>query len=120
LPSLLEILEAIGTFFYDQAVKADFTAEPPATFIVDNAVPTEIRQVLEGAVNAGAIVFVPERKGEAFVHSLTNKRFRISYLLAPLYRLPLRLGKATSLSRILILKRRGDLSQLTLRYLDND
>ena len=114
LPSLMQILESVGSFFYEQAVKADFTAEPPATFIVDNAVPPEIKAVLECAVNAGAIIFVPERKGEAFVHTLTGRRFRISYLLAPLYRLPLRLGKATSLSRILILKRSSDTSQLHL------
>jgi hypothetical protein len=116
--TLLQILESIGTFFYDQAVRADFVAEPPATFTIDNAVPTEIVDVLEPAVNAGAIVFVPEHKGDAFVFNLRNKRFRISYLLGPVYRLPLRLGKPTSLSRILILKKPGNASQLGLEYED--
>jgi energy-coupling factor transporter ATP-binding protein EcfA2 len=117
--TLLQILESIGTFFYDQAVRADFVAEPPATFIVDNAVPREIVDVLEPAVNSGAIVLVPEHKGEAFVSDLRGKRFRVSYLLGPVFKLPLRLGRATSLSRILILNKANSDSQLGLEY-END
>ena len=44
------------------------------------------------ALNAGAIVFVPEKPGRRF-SSLRGKRFRLSYLLAPHYQLPLILGK---------------------------
>jgi hypothetical protein len=116
--TLLQILESIATFFHDQAVRADFVAEPPATFIVDNAVPREIVDVLEPALNSGAIVLVPEHKGEAFVSDLRGKRFRVSYLLGPVYKLPLRLGRATSLSRILILKKANSPSQLGLEYED--
>lgn len=115
---LLQILESIGAFFYDQAVRAEFVAEPPATFIVDNAVPREIIDVIEPAVNAGAIILVPEHKGDAFVFDLRNRRFRISYLLGPVYRLPLRLGKHANLSRILILKKATSSPQMGLEYED--
>jgi hypothetical protein len=117
--NLLQALEAVGSFFHNQAVRADFTAEPPGTFIVDHAVPSEIVRVLEPAVNAGAIVFVPEHKGDAFVFDLRNKRFRLSYMLGPVYRLPLRLGKPTSLSRILILNQPKATTQLGLEYTDD-
>jgi len=56
---------------------------------------------LRQALNAGAVVYVPDDDGQLILTSLRGKRFRLSYLLAPLYGFPIRLGKEVALSRIL-------------------
>jgi hypothetical protein len=98
---LLSLIDTIATFFHEQAVVKEFVAEPPATFIVDSHISDDILAILGQALNSGAIVYVPDTEGQLLLTSLRGKRFRISYLLAPLYKLPLRLGVAVSLSSIL-------------------
>lgn len=98
---VLELIETIGDFFHDLAVVRDFTAEPPSTFKVDNDMDEDVVIMLEQALNAGAIVYVPEDDSQFMITSVRGKRFRVSYLLAPLLGLPLRLGVETSLFRIL-------------------
>ena len=60
-----------------------------------------MHESLTRALNAGAIVYVPDEDGQLLLASLRGKRFRLSYLLAPTYHVPLRLGRAVSLSKIL-------------------
>lgn len=98
---LLSLIEAIGKFFHNQVVVEDFIAEPPTTFSVDPNTNEDILILLGQALNAGAIVYVPDDNSQLILPSLRSKRFRLSYLLAPLYGLPLRLGVQTSLARIL-------------------
>jgi energy-coupling factor transporter ATP-binding protein EcfA2 len=98
---LLSLVSAIGNYFRDQVVKAPFSSEPYLSFIVDSNVDEELLDSLAQALNLGALVYVPEGDGEVLLTSLRGKRFRISYWLAPLYGLPLILGKQISLSRIL-------------------
>lgn len=97
---LLTILNATGEFFHNQVVRERFRAEPPSTFIVDSFTSDAVLFALEQALNAGAIVYVPEG-GQALLSSLRGKRFRVSYLLAPYYGLPIRLGKPVSLTSII-------------------
>jgi hypothetical protein len=78
-----------------------FIAEPSLTFTVDPNTTDDMLYMLEQALNAGAVVYIPEEESELILSSLKSKRFRISYLLAPLYGLPLRLGEQVSLSTIL-------------------
>lgn len=53
------------------------------------------------AVNAGAFVYVRDDEGQLILNSVRGKRFRISYLVAPIYRFPIRLGKEVALSTVL-------------------
>ena len=52
-------------------------------------------------MNAGAIIYVPDDEGKVILTSLRGKKFRLSYLLAPIYGFPIRLGREIALSRIL-------------------
>jgi energy-coupling factor transporter ATP-binding protein EcfA2 len=100
---VLACVEQIATFLHEKVVRGPFQSDPPGTFIVDGAVPDAILGSLGRAINAGAIVYVPDA-GPLVIQSLPEirgKRFRVSYLLAPIYGLPLRLGKAIALSSIL-------------------
>jgi energy-coupling factor transporter ATP-binding protein EcfA2 len=98
---LLSLIDVIAEYFKNQVVKIPFTPEPYLSFIVDSHVTETLHSSLAQALNLGAIVYVPDREGEVLLTSLLGKRFRISYWLAPLYGLPLILGKPVSLSTIL-------------------
>jgi hypothetical protein len=47
------------------------------------------------------LIYVPDRASEMLLSSLRGKRFRLSYLFAPHYRIPIQLGRAVSISHIL-------------------
>jgi hypothetical protein len=98
---LLSLVDRIAGFFRDQVVKAPFSPEPYLSFSVDSHVSEALLRSLSQALNLGAIVYIPDGDGEVLLTSLKGKRFRISYWLAPLYGLPLILGKPISLSKIL-------------------
>jgi hypothetical protein len=102
--SLLWVLDAIGEYFFSAVVKGSFTPDPPGSFIIDSSdsmIPDEMHRSLTRALNSGAIVYVPDEDEQPLLSSLRGKRFRLSYLLAPKYRIPLRLGRGVALSKIL-------------------
>lgn len=101
MANLLSLVDAIGNSFGDALIKGDFTPQPNLCFTVDSNISEELATGIGRALNAGAIMYVPEKDALALLHSVKGKRFRLSYLLAPYFRLPLRLGESISLSRIL-------------------
>lgn len=98
---LLSLLDGIGERFHENVVINEFTAEPVLSFTVDSGTAPELLQALGRALNAGAVILVPDEASDALLSSLRGKRFRLSYMLAPGYRLPLTLGRSASLSQIL-------------------
>jgi len=99
--SVFRIVRSVARYFNRQVVRENFRPEPPGTFKVDDKCSEEIVGILGQALNAGAIVYVPDEDGQLSFASLRHKRFRISYLLAPLYAIPIRLGPSVNLSTIL-------------------
>lgn len=97
---LLGLLDEIGAQFHRNVVTADFSAEPALSFIVDSSSPDDLLHALGRALNAGAIILAPDG-GETLLSSLRGKRFRLSYMLAPAYGIPLTLGRPVALSQIL-------------------
>lgn len=97
---VFEVLQIIGDYFHAKLVKDDFVEDPPLSFVVDDAVSSSIENALRLAMNHGALVCyeVPDSLGG--YSSLRGKRFRLAYLLAPVFKLPLRKSKAVNLSRI--------------------
>lgn len=68
---------------------------------MDDECSDEIVGILGQALNAGAIVYIPDEDGQLSFTSLRHKRFRVSYLVAPLYGIPIRLEPGVNLSTIL-------------------
>ena len=67
------------------------------------------------SLNAGALIYIPDGDGEMLLSSLRGKRFRLSYLFAPYYGIPIRLGRAVSVMRALeIAARSADDTQESL------
>lgn len=98
---LLSLIDQVGEFFFRCVVLEDFAPEPPTTFVVDREAPPHVVNAMGVALNAGAIVHIPDKPGEPVLGSLYDKRFRLSYMLAPYHKLPLTIGKGRALSRIL-------------------
>lgn len=99
---LLSLLDVLGERFYGHVVIDPFSAEPVLSFTVDANTPAGLLDALGKALNAGAIILVPDASAEAITSSIKGKRFRLSYMLAPSYGLPLLLGREGSLQRLLI------------------
>lgn len=98
---LLSLLDAIGKEFHKNVVIKPFKAEPILSFTVDSTTQPDLLQALGRALNAGAIILVPDEGSSSLLSSLRGKQFRMSYLLAPEYRIPLILGRSMSLSQVL-------------------
>jgi hypothetical protein len=101
---VLSLVKLVAKYFHAQVVDAPFRAEPPGTFIVDAQsalVSDDLLDSIGKAVNAGAFVYVRDDEGQLLLNSVRGKRFRISYLVAPIYKFPIRLGKEVALSTVL-------------------
>jgi hypothetical protein len=95
------LIDSIGKSFTHEILGKPFNADPVGTFLVDSNTPEDQIRALEQAIYAGAIVFVPESDSEIATGSLKGKRFRLTYLLAPKYKLPLVLLRPKSLASVL-------------------
>ncbi len=104
---LLSLIDQIGQSFRQNIVADDFTPDPVGTFIVDGSASDALLDALGSAVNTGAIIYVPDSDSSGLLTSMRGKRFRLSYLLATGYQMPLRLQRAASL-RSIISKEPGD------------
>ena len=98
---LLDFVNRIGGYFFHEVVTGEFSDDPHTSFTVDAATPMDLQVALQRAVNAGAIIWVPTQDDSTLLTSVKGKRFRLSYLLAPRFCLPIQLGRSISLKRIL-------------------
>jgi energy-coupling factor transporter ATP-binding protein EcfA2 len=114
--SVFGIVKTVARFFNRQVVKDNFRPEPVGTFKVDQRCSDDVLKILGQALNAGAIVYVPDDNGQLILQSPRDKRFRVSYLLAPIYAIPIRLGPAINLSSILGTKFAEDSGLETLPF----
>jgi hypothetical protein len=97
----LDLVEAIGEEFGRRLVHGAFSDNIVTAFQVDRRTPPHVVRALQIALNVGAIVHIPKDPGKAVPANLEGEIFRLSYVLAPRYRLPLRLGEHRELRSIL-------------------
>jgi hypothetical protein len=109
---LLDFVDQIGRAFEDRLLKQPFSTDYVGTFLLDENVTTAIVSAVGKALNAGAIIHVPypESGPDSLLRGLTGQRFRLSYSLAPRYRLLLTLGDRVSLSKLLVEMRGLDIA----------
>lgn len=105
IQSIMQLVDVVGTYLQREQLLHDFSPEPATTIIVDN-VPPAILNLVGRAVNSGVFIPMPSERGaDAKILSETTAvngaRLRLSYTLAPSYKLPLITGKSVQLSKIL-------------------
>lgn len=94
-------IDLIGNYFKKDVNINPFKDEPHGSFRVDNKIDASLQESLGAALNAGALVHVKGESEDIFMGDVRGQRFRLSYLLAPKYQLPLNLLKSISLTSIL-------------------
>src|SRR6185369_4045688 len=82
---VLSLIDLMGRYIFREVVLEDFDPDPVGSFIVDSHLSSDLIDSLGRALNAGAIIYVPDDDTELLLGSLRGKRFRLSYLLAPTY-----------------------------------
>jgi hypothetical protein len=96
-----DVLSKIGDYFHNRLVRTAFVEDPPMSFVVDARVSDDVEHALRIAMNHGAIVCYQIAADVGGFPTLRGLRFRLSYLLAPVFKLPMRKSKSVSLSSIL-------------------
>lgn len=81
------------------------------SFVVDERVSDDVEHALRIAVNHGAIVCYQIAADVGGFRTLRGLRFRLTYLLAPVFKLPMRKSRAVSLSTILEAKPEAPVDQ---------
>lgn len=94
-----EFIDRIGTFFNNSLLSVNFDAEPYSTFTYDPEI-INLTDIIEKGLLQGALILVNEGE-ENFDFELKGKRFKLSYLYAPKFKLPLRINKAIKLDKII-------------------
>lgn len=117
---IYDVLSKIGKYFHNRLVTTSFVEDPPMSFIVDDRVSDDVEHALRIAVNHGAIVCFEAAAEVGGFRTLRGKRFRLTYLLAPVFKLPMRKSKSVSLSTILEAKPEGPLEQVVLTPYQGD
>jgi hypothetical protein len=97
---LIDVIDAAGSYFFDRLVRGPFPVDPVGSFIVDSHASDALVELVELGVSAGALVYV-ETDWKVIPARPRGKRFRLSFMLAPSYRLPLRLYDPVALSACL-------------------
>ena len=99
--NLLDILKALGEYIEDGIISGPFSADPTGTFLVPDNVTDELDKGLIAGVKAGALIWCHENEKITVLHSLAGQRIRLSYVLAPKYKMPLRMDKYRNLGNVL-------------------
>jgi hypothetical protein len=102
--SIIDLIEMVGEFYSNQVNGEVFKPEPALTFRVDHFVPKEFVEAIGSAMNQGAFIMLSDESGLFDYGSILGARLRLSYLMCPLYGLPLTLGGVVDLSSILTSK----------------
>lgn len=108
---IYEVLSKIGDYFHNRLVRTTFVEDPPMSFVVDEHVSDDVEHALRIAVNHGAIVCYQIAADVGGFRTLRGLRFRLTYLLAPVFKLPMRKSKSVSLTTILEAKPEASDSQ---------
>ena len=98
--TLLGFVDKLGNFFRNEILSSDFPLDPIGSFVVPDNVDPDLLPLLEQLLELGALVYVGNSPQDVPVR-IQGSRFRLTYMLAPIYRLPLRLYRETSLDDVL-------------------
>lgn len=107
IDNMKQFIDVFGQFFEENVVGEDFVADPVLSFSADDSIGNHIRDAIGSALKLGAFVYAEKTEGEFLRHGIAKSKIRISYLLAPEYRLPLMKGKSRTASFILRLREFG-------------
>jgi len=97
---VLDTIDAIGDYFFNQVIRAPFNPEPVLSLRLDPDIDRQLKLIIGAAMNQGAFVMLPTSRDSQIVGQISSQRVRLTHLLAPLFRLPIVTGRPVSISTI--------------------
>lgn len=98
---LSKVITDIGNYFKKRINTEKMSTDPPSCFVIDGKSIKDhhLLQQIKMGVYLGAFIALPRHSGEldSYDENLSGERFRLTYLLSPLFNLPIRQYKAISL-----------------------
>jgi hypothetical protein len=88
---LHDLVEKLGEYFRSCLMEDVFPIDEAGSVLVEDDIPNEICELIEHALEIGALVFVGKTQ-DAVVQDIRGSRFRLTFMLAPAYRKLLRNG----------------------------
>ncbi len=111
---LMRLIDILGGCFKRDLLGEDFKAEPVASFDLDSDSFEWLENAVGAGLNAGALIYLPADRSKTFIKTLAGKRFRVNYLLATEFQIPLRKGGHRSVSFLI---RKNDLeNQILIKF----
>jgi len=98
--TLFDVVQKIGRYFRGVVLAREFPLDPSGSFTVPVDTDNHIIALVEQLLERGSIVYVGTSSQDVPL-KIPGSRFRLTYMLAPIYRLPLRLYREISLDEIL-------------------
>lgn len=98
---LNDFMERVSSYFFNKMVKSAISLDPPNCFTVDLE-ELGIISLIERAVDIGALIIVKESLTSNTRRSIHGATLRLSFLLAPQFKLLLRASEPVSLSKCLV------------------
>lgn len=98
--SLYSFVSAIGEHFKTQILGPQFQIDPTGSFLVEEDVDAHRRKLIIKGLTIGALVYIG-RSEEDIPTRVEGARFRLTFMLSPIYRLPVRNNRVVTLSTIL-------------------
>ncbi|MFK7031326.1 ORC-CDC6 family AAA ATPase [Flavobacterium oreochromis] len=94
-----KFIDKIGNYFQNELLGYKFQPEPISSFTFDLNNSIDYENIIEKGLLQGAFILVGSEK-EIYDFEINNKRFKLSNLFYPRYKLPLRMNKTIKLSSI--------------------
>jgi hypothetical protein len=98
--SLSKLVHTLGRYLHTELVGETFNPDPVGSFLVDEDVPPELLDTISVGLLIGAFVYVGSTESDVPV-SVLGSRIRLSYMLAPAYRVLFRTYRQLRLSTVL-------------------
>lgn len=95
-----KLIDKIGYYYQSELLGHKFQSEPISAFTFDMSDSNDYENIVEKGLLQGAFILAGNEK-EIYDFEINNKRFKLSYLFYPKYRLPLRMNKTIKLSSII-------------------
>lgn len=96
-----KLIDKIGVFFQKSINMDKIELDNKNCFTIQKNISTDIQESLGAALNAGAIVYLSGTSAKFALDTLEDRKFRLSYLLAPKFKLPLSIHGSDKLTEIL-------------------
>jgi hypothetical protein len=99
--TLLQFINVIGAYFNSEIYCRDFPLDPIGSFTVPNDVDETTVSMIEQLLELGGLVYIGSSPQDV-PRAIRGARFRLSFILAPIYKLPLRTYRGVPINDVLM------------------